>query len=170
MAGEKPGGNGVRYVAVGTLDMAIWDAAAKIAGLPLYRLIGEMTGRVATPGPVPVYASGGYIYPSDELAKLEEAIRQLLDHGFTHIKIKIGFSPLQEDLKRIETVLALLPNGGHLAVDAMYRYDRESGLTAAAALQPFGLRWFENICDPLDFETLAAVANVYAPPIAAGEA
>ena len=170
MAGEKPGGHGVRCVAVGTLDMAIWDAAAKIAGLPLYRLIGEMTGRDATPGPVPVYASGGYIYPSDELAKLEEEIRQLLDHGFTHIKIKIGFSPLQEDLKRIETVLALLPNGGHLAVDAMYRYDRESGLAAAAALQPFGLRWFEDICDPLDFETLAAVANVYAPPIAAGEA
>ena len=52
----------------------------------------------------------------------------------------------------------------------MYRYDRESGLAAAAALQPFGLRWFEDICDLLDFETLAAVANVYAPPIAAGEA
>mgnify|MGYP003724479269 CR=1 FL=1 len=146
--------------------MPIWDPAAKIAGLPLYRLIGEMTGRDATPGPVPVYASGGYIYPSDELAKLEEAIRQLLDHGFTHIKVKIGFSPLQEDLKRIETVLALLPNGGHLAVDAIYGYDRVSGLEAATALEPYALRWFEDICDPLDFETLAAIADTYDPPIA----
>jgi len=170
MAGEKPGGHGERCVAVGTLDMAIWDAAAKIAGTPLYRLIQELTGITEETIRVPVYASGGYLYPSDELAKLEEEIRQLLDQGFTHIKIKIGVSPLKEDLKRIETVLALLPNGGHLAVDAIYSFDRESGLEAATALEPYALRWFEDICDPLDFETLAAIADTYDPPIAAGEA
>ena len=170
MTGEKPGGHGERCVAVGTLDMAIWDAAAKIAGTPLYRLIQELTGITEEIIRVPVYASGGYLYPSDDLAKLEEEIRQLLDQGFTHIKIKIGFSPLKEDLKRIETVLALLPNGGHLAVDAIYRYDRVSGLEAATALEPYALRWFEDICDPLDFETLAAIADTYDPPIAAGEA
>ena len=150
--------------------MAVWDAAAKIAELPLYRLISELTGHAASPDPVPVYASGGYLYPSDELAKLEEEIRCLLDQGFTHVKIKIGVSPLKEDLKRIETVLALLPNGGHLAVDAIYGYDRVSGLEAATALEPYALRWFEDICDPLDFETLAAIADTYDPPIAAGEA
>src|ERR1700691_2503050 len=41
MAGEKPGGHGDRSVAVGTLDMAVWDAASKIAGVPLYRLLAE---------------------------------------------------------------------------------------------------------------------------------
>ncbi len=170
MANEKPGGHGERCVAVGTLDMAIWDAAAQIAELPLYRLISELTGRAVSPDPVPVYASGGYRYPSDDISRLEDEIRQLLDQGFTHFKIKIGDSSLGKDLKRIEAALACLPDGGHLAVDAIYRYGLEAALEAASAFQPFGLKWFEDICDPLDFETLAAVADVYAPPIAAGEA
>jgi L-alanine-DL-glutamate epimerase-like enolase superfamily enzyme len=47
MANEKPGGHGERSVAVGTLDMAIWDAVAKIAGKPLFRLLAERHGREA---------------------------------------------------------------------------------------------------------------------------
>ncbi len=45
MAGEKPGGHGERCVAVGALDMAVWDAAAKLAGQPLCRYLAERTGR-----------------------------------------------------------------------------------------------------------------------------
>src|SRR5919202_3106670 len=44
MAGEKPGGHGERCVAVGALDMAIWDAAAKIARLPLYNFLATRLG------------------------------------------------------------------------------------------------------------------------------
>ena len=50
MTNEKPGGHGERSVAVGTLDMAVWDAAAKIAGKPLFRLLAERDGREAEPG------------------------------------------------------------------------------------------------------------------------
>ena len=57
MSNEKPGGHGERSVAVGTLDMAIWDAVAKIAGKPLFRLLAEMKGREADPR-VFVYAAG----------------------------------------------------------------------------------------------------------------
>ena len=49
MTNEKPGGHGERSVAVGTLDMAIWDAVAKIAGKPLFRLLAERHGREANP-------------------------------------------------------------------------------------------------------------------------
>lgn len=164
MAGEKPGGHGERCVAVGTLDMAIWDAAAKIADLPLYRFLG---GKVAA---VPVYAGGGYYYPQDDLARLPEEVRRLLDLGYTRVKIKIGSAPLAQDVKRIETVLKLLPSPEHLAVDAMNSYSATSSLEAALALAPYGLWWFEDICDPLDFDTLAAVAATYRGPIAAGEA
>jgi L-alanine-DL-glutamate epimerase-like enolase superfamily enzyme len=66
MAGEKPGGHGERCVAVGTLDMALWDAAAKIAGLPLYRFLADRTGREIASDAVPVYAAGGYPYPVDD--------------------------------------------------------------------------------------------------------
>ena len=41
MTNEKPGGHGDRSVAVGTIDMALWDATAKIAGLPLSRLLAR---------------------------------------------------------------------------------------------------------------------------------
>lgn len=106
-----------------------------------------------------------------DAGRLTDEVRRFLDAGYTHVKIKIGGRPLAEDLRRIETVLALLPGGGdHLAVDAMNRYTLETGLAAAQALAPYKLQWFEDICDPLDFETQAHIARTYDPPIAAGEA
>lgn len=170
MKGEKPGGHGERCVAVGTLDMALWDAAAKVAGIPLHRFLCDVTGRRdAAAADVAVYASGGYLYPVADIARLREELSRLLDQGYTHVKIKIGSAPLAQDLRRIEAALALVP-GRHLAVDAMNAYGRSDGLTAASALAPHGLRWFEDICDPLDFATLADIAAEYRGPIAAGEA
>ncbi len=170
MAGEKPGGHGERCVAVGTLDMALWDAAAKIAGQPLYQFLADRIGREVAAAAVPVYAAGGYPYPVDDLGRLTDEVRQFLDAGYTHVKIKIGGRPLAEDLRRIEAVLALLSDGDHLAVDAMNRYTLGSGVAAAKALAPYKLQWFEDVCDPLDFETQAQIARAYDPPIAAGEA
>lgn len=168
MEGEKPGGHGERCVAVGTLDMAVWDAAAKIADQPLWHFLANHWATTPLPR-VPVYASGGYYFPADDIRQLATEIRQLLELGYTHFKIKIGGQPLATDLKRIEAVLALVP-GDHLAVDAMNRYSLESALEAAAAIEGYGLEWFEDACDPLDFEAQAEIAAAYAPPIAAGEA
>jgi L-alanine-DL-glutamate epimerase-like enolase superfamily enzyme len=170
MTGEKPGGHGERSVAVGTLDMAIWDAAAKIAELPLYRFIAGLLGRTPASAPIPVYAGGGYYYPDDDIRNLAEEIRSFRDQGYTRAKIKIGAASLAQDQRRIERALEELAGADHLAVDAMNAYDAESSLAAASALAPYGLWWFEDICDPLDFETLAATAAVYPGPIAAGEA
>ena len=171
MAGEKPGGHGERCVAVGTLDMAVWDAAAKMAGLPLWRFLSDRVGLpVADPPTVAVYAGGGYLYPDDDIANLKDELRRLLDQGYTCVKIKIGSQPLAQDLKRIEAARGVLAGRAALAVDAMNAYDRAAGLEAAAALVPSDIWWFEDVCDPLDFDTLAAVAGAYPPPIAAGEA
>jgi D(-)-tartrate dehydratase len=171
MTGEKPGGHGERCVAVGALDMAIWDAAAKIARLPLCRLLADRTSGPEAPRPiVSVYAGGGYYYPSDDVALLTDEIRRLCDLGYRRAKIKIGSAPLARDLKRIDAAARVLEGPEHLAVDAIYAYTSASSLDAADALAPLGLWWFEDICDPLDFETLAAVASRYAPPIATGEA
>jgi len=121
MAGEKPGGHGERCVAVGTLDMALWDAAAKIAGVPLYRHLADRIGERETMSPqVAVYAGGGYYYPADDVGRLSDEIRRLTDLGYDRIKIKIGGAPLLQDLKRIEAAARLLPDTGHLAVDAIY--------------------------------------------------
>src|SRR5438270_2729147 len=65
---EKPGGHGERSVAIGTIDMAVWDAVAKIAGLPLYEYLARHHGQAIGSRPSPgrrvfVYAAGGYYYP-----------------------------------------------------------------------------------------------------------
>ena len=65
MRNEKPGGHGDRSVAVGTIDMAVWDAVAKIAGKPLFRLLAERHGVIADPN-IFVYAAGGYYYPGKD--------------------------------------------------------------------------------------------------------
>jgi L-alanine-DL-glutamate epimerase-like enolase superfamily enzyme len=170
MTGEKPGGHGERCVAVGTLDMALWDAAAKIADMPLHQFLADRLKRDVTTRHVPVYASGGYPYPDNDIAALAEEIRHFADLGFTHVKIKIGAATLDHDLRRIEAAAAQLTGSECLAVDAMNTYDPDMSLTAASALARFGLWWFEDICDPLDFATHARVAARYDPPIAAGEA
>jgi L-alanine-DL-glutamate epimerase-like enolase superfamily enzyme len=174
MAGEKPGGHGERCVAVGALDMAIWDAAAKIAGLPLHRYLARRLGREAMTEPnakVRVYGAGGYVYPEDDIGRLSEEVRRFAELGFTHAKIKIGSVGPSQDQKRIEAAAKQLPGGPtHLAVDAIYAYDAKTAPIAASMLAPFGLWWFEDICDPLDFETQASVVANYPGPVAAGEA
>ena len=171
MANEKPGGHGERCVAVGALDMALWDAAGKIARLPLYRLLMDQMAIPHSDRPtVSVYAGGGYYYPTNDIARLSDEVRCFRDLGYRRAKIKIGSVPLAEDLERIDAVARLFDGPEHVAIDAIYAYTAATSLEAADALAPLGLRWFEDICDPLDFETVAAVARRYAPPIAAGEA
>lgn len=170
MAGEKPGGHGERCVAVGTLDMAPWDAAAKILERPLADVLVRWGGAGAPPAPtVPVYAGGGYYYPRHDRAHLTAEIQAMQALGYQQVKIKIGGAPLAQDIARIEAVLALLP-ASDVAVDAMNAYDAAQSEEAVQALAPYGLRWWEDVRDPLDFETLAAIAASYPPPLAAGEA
>src|SRR5450631_1268920 len=118
MSGEKPGGHGERCVAVGTLDMAIWDAAAKIAGLPLYKHLQNVLGIDGASDVVEVYAGGGYLYPADDIARLRDEIARMSAGGFRHAKIKIGCAPLERDAQRIEAAVDGLGAAANLAVDA----------------------------------------------------
>jgi L-alanine-DL-glutamate epimerase-like enolase superfamily enzyme len=171
MSGEKAGGHGERCVSVGALDMAIWDAAAKRAGLPLYCFLAGRTGRCVSEHPgILAYAGGGYRYPANDLAALADEMSRLRALGYTHAKMKIGGAPLLTDLRRIEVAAGRLNGPGCLAVDAMNTYDPPDVAAAATALASLGLWWVEDICDPLDFETLAAIARSYPHPLAAGEA
>jgi L-alanine-DL-glutamate epimerase-like enolase superfamily enzyme len=166
---EKPGGHGERSVAIGTIDMAVWDAVAKIEGKPLYRVLadryrgGECNERVF------VYAAGGYYQPGKDLSALQDEMRGYLMSGYNVVKMKIGGASLDEDVRRIEAVLEVVGSGDHLAVDANGRFDLETALAYADALKPYNLRWYEEAGDPLDYELQAELGRVYEGPLATGE-
>ena len=169
MRNEKPGGHGERSVAVGVLDMAVWDAVAKIAGLPLFRLLANRFRGAVFDDKVFVYAAGGYYYPEKDLSALQKEMQGYLDLGYSVMKMKIGGAPLPEDLRRIEEVLKILKSSDQLAVDANGRFDLRKAIAYAKALAPYHLRWYEEPGDPLDFELQAKLANHYPGPMATGE-
>jgi D(-)-tartrate dehydratase len=169
MRNEKPGGHGERSVAVGVLDMAIWDAVAKIAGVPLYRLLADRFRGGVADTRVFVYAAGGYYYPEKGLLGLQEEMQSYLDLGYSVVKIKIGGASLSEDLSRIEAVLKLVKSGDQLAVDANGRFDLETAIAYAHALEPYQLRWYEEAGDPLDYQLQAELARQYPGAMATGE-
>ena len=168
MANEKPGGHGERSVAVGTLDMAIWDAVAKIADKPLFRLLSDRHGVQANPR-VFVYAAGGYYYPGKGNDALRAEMRGYLERGYTVVKMKIGGASLAEDRTRIEAVLREIGSSAQLAVDANGRFDLETAVAYAKLLRDYPLFWYEEAGDPLDFHLQATLAEFYPGPMATGE-
>jgi D(-)-tartrate dehydratase len=168
MRNEKPGGHGERSVAVGTIDMAVWDAVAKIAGKPLFRLLAERHGLEPHPR-VFVYAAGGYYYPGKDLDALRAEMRSYLDRGYTVVKMKIGGADLSEDRQRIEAVLTEIGSDAQLAVDANGRFNLETAIAYAKMLRDYPLFWYEEVGDPLDFALQAALAEFYPGPMATGE-
>lgn len=168
MGNEKPGGHGERSVAVGTIDMAVWDAVAKIEGKPLFRMLAERHGREANPR-VFVYAAGGYYYPGKGNEALCAEMRSYLDRGYNVVKMKIGGASIDEDRGRIEAVLKEIGSEARLAVDANGRFDLETGIAYAKMLREFPLFWYEEIGDPLDYALQAAISEFYPGPMATGE-
>ena len=164
MSNEKPGGHGERSVAVGTIDMAVWDAVAKIEGKPLFTLLAERYGDGLPKRKVFVYAAGSYYWPGQGLQGLEREMRSYLDRGYSVVKKKIGGASLAEDCQRIEAVLKLLGPGQPLAVDANGRFDLPTAVEYAKALSAYPLFWYEEPGDPLDYALQAELANHYEPP------
>src|SRR2546423_15132419 len=134
MSNEKPGGHGERSDAVGTIDMAKWDAVAKIARKPLFRLLAERHGRAANPR-VFVYAAGGYYYPGRDLSMLRGEMRGYLDRGYNVVKMKIGGAPISEDRMRNEGGLQENGSQTQVAGDANRPVDPETAIGYAQMLR-----------------------------------
>ena len=169
MRREKAGGHSERSIAIGTIEVAVWDAVAKIADKPLRVLLAERFNGGKIPEKVFCYVGGGWYWPGQTIKDLQDEMRRHLGAGYTMVKMKVGGLPLDEDLRRLEAVLDVVGSGERLAVDANCKFDRAEALRYAAALAPFKLRWFEEPCDPLDFALIAELAKNYAPPLATGE-
>ncbi|MGO1173332.1 MAG: mandelate racemase/muconate lactonizing enzyme family protein [Actinomycetaceae bacterium] len=169
MSNEKPGGHGERSVAVGTIDMAVWDAVAKIAGVPLYQLLADRYGQGTPDREVFVYAAGGYYYPGQDLRALQDEMRSYVDRGYTVVKKKIGGADLETDLRRIDAIHEVIDGHATLAVDANGKFDLETALRYGQALGQYDLFWYEEAGDPLDYELQAQLSQAYPGPMATGE-
>ena len=169
MQREKPGGHTERSVAIGTIEVAVWDAVAKIAGKPLHVVLAEKYNSGKVSDRVQCYVGGGWYEPGKGLKELQDEIRARLDEGYTTMKIKVGGASIPEDVKRVEAGLAVVGSSDRLAVDANAGFNRARALSYAQALQPYRLRWFEEPTDPLDYALLAEVASIYDAPIGTGE-
>jgi len=170
MKDEKPGGHGERSGAVAALEIAIWDAAAKLAEVPLYRLLADRYNGGECDREVEVYAAGGYYYPDGGIGRLLDEMRGYLDSGYTHLKVKIGGAGIDADMERLEAVLELVDgDGSRLAVDANGRFDLDTAIAYGERMQPYGLRWYEEPGDPLDFALQAELGKHYEPPFATAE-
>tara|TARA_Y100001970_G_scaffold294368_1_gene451852 strand:- start:38643 stop:39809 length:1167 start_codon:yes stop_codon:yes gene_type:complete len=169
MVNEKPGGHGERAVGVGTLDMAIWDAVAKIANIPLWKYLSDNFNSGKYDEKVFVYAAGGYYQPEKDLDLLRDEVRSYLDQGFEVVKIKVGGADINHDKKRIEAVLKIVADPSNLAVDANGRFNTQQALDFGNMISPYKLRWYEEPGDPLDYELSHIIADNYKGPIATGE-
>jgi L-alanine-DL-glutamate epimerase-like enolase superfamily enzyme len=169
LSNEKPGGHGDRAVAAGAIDMAVWDAVAKIAGQPLWRLLADRFNGGKADDKVLVYSGGGYYYPGKEKQGLQDEMQSCRDAGYKLLKMKIGGAPIAEEMKRIEWALEIAGSGDNLAVDANGRLSLAAALAYAKALEPYGLCWFEEPVDPLDYLAHQVIAEESAIALATGE-
>jgi L-alanine-DL-glutamate epimerase-like enolase superfamily enzyme len=169
MLREKPGGDAERSIPIGTIETAVWDAVAKIAGVPLWRLLADRYNGGRHPTRVPCYVGGGWYRPGEGLAELQDELRRHLQSGYRMVKIKVGGAPLYEDLRRIEAALDVVGSPSNLAVDANAAMPPDKARMYAKALAPYRLRWFEEPCGPHDLATFAELAGSYEPPLATGE-
>lgn len=139
------GNRGIAAMAISALDTAIWDAKARILGVPLLRLLG------AARESVPVYGSGGFT--SYSLDKLRAQLGGWSDEGMRMVKMKIG-RDAAADLERVAAVRARIASGVELFVDANGAYRRKEALAQAEAFARYGVHWFE---EPVSSDDLAGL-------------
>lgn len=170
MRNEKAGGHGDRAGAVGVLDAALWDLAAKAEGKPLWRVLADRFNGGRAPARVPTYASGGhYRDGADEAKAIAAELSAYRALGYTQFKIKVGGAALGRDQARVEAALTVAGSGEALAVDGNGATDRAAAFALLGALAPYKLRWFEEPCDPLDYALLAEISAADFLPLATGE-
>ncbi len=169
MKDEKPGGHGERSGAVGLIDAALWDLAAKATDEPLWSLLATQHGHANASATIAIYASGGHYRPANDIDALRDDVRRAIGQGHRRFKIKIGGASLASDIKRVEAVIGLLERSMSLAVDGSGTFDRDKTIQYLDALKPYPLSWIEEPVHPLDFELHRDIAAQSPFALATGE-
>jgi L-alanine-DL-glutamate epimerase-like enolase superfamily enzyme len=152
---------GVAAYALSALDIALWDIVGKAAGLPLYKLWGAVTDRVAA------YGSGGWpSYTVDDLVREAETYAT---RGCRYYKMKIHHPDPRVNRERVETVRKAVGGGVRLMVDVNQKLDVLGNLRQARLLEELDLVWYEEPVLADDLAACAEVAHAINIPVATGE-
>lgn len=151
---------GMLIEAIAGVDIALWDILGKVAGLPIYRLLGGV-GRTE----VPCYAAS-VNWGSDEF--MDEELDRYLEKGFPRIKVKIA-NPVKDACRRIERLRKRAGDDIELCVDANWAYTLEEAVEVGRALTANGYFWFEEPLRPEDEQGYEELRRRCATPLAAGE-
>ena len=149
-------------VGISAIDGALWDALGKVAGLPLYRLLGGAQDRV------PAYHSGG-LWLSRSLDELVTEAHGFLDQGFRAMKMRLGKADPTEDAARVRAVREAIGPDVALMADANQGQTEAQAIRLGRMLEEFSLTWLEEPLPAWDLDGLARVAAALDTPIASGE-
>ena len=159
------GRRGAVVRAMSAIDIALWDANAKAAELPLYRYLGAARSAV-----VPAYASGGYYLAGKSERDLAAECAGYAERGFAAVKIKVGRVSAREDAARIAAVRDAIGPDVELFTDANNAWpDATAAIRAIRRWEEYDLGWVEEPNPPDELAAHAAVAAAVEPPIATGE-
>ncbi len=144
------------------VDLALWDIKGRVAGLPVYKLLG---GRRES---APCYGSdGGWLYMS--VQEMLAAFEGYLGQGMMGVKMKIGHEDYRDDIRRVREVRKSLGDEAWIAVDANQKWDFPTALRVGRELEQLGVAWFEEpmLCEDVPVHArLAAALDI---PVAMGE-
>ena len=155
------GRGGLASFGLAAVDVALWDAAAKQASKPWWKLLGGWRK------PVSAYAGGIDLqFPLDRLLNQADGFR---DAGFRAIKMKVGRPSYKEDAERALAMRAHLGDGFPLMADANMQWLPHQAIQAARALSDADLYWIEEPTIPDDYAAHARIAREGGLPVATGE-
>jgi L-alanine-DL-glutamate epimerase-like enolase superfamily enzyme len=158
------GRKGLTFCALSAVDIALWDLKGKMAGMPVYKLLGGNKSKI------PVYACGGWTsYNQNELVK---EMQSMVANGYTMVKMKIGVNDgrcPEEDIKRVRLVRQELGPQIEIAIDANNAFKSATAIRIAHKLDECNLYFFEEPVMADDMEGLAKVRESIDIPVATGE-
>jgi D-arabinonate dehydratase len=162
-AWRKPVAKGDAIVAIGAVDWALWDLFGKIAGLPVWRLLGGCRREV------PAYAAGGYYEEGKGLDELAAEMIRYVDGGYRAVKMKVGGEPVGVDVERVRIVREAVGPDVEIMVDANNAYDAPGAIEFGRAVLQYRPFWFEEPVSPDDWRGSREVRRALDIPIASGE-
>lgn len=157
------GRRGISTRSISGIDIALWDIKAKVAKMPLYKLLGGFRDKV------PAYIAGGYYGPNKGIKELQEEMFNYISQGVAGVKMKVGALSFKEDAKRVKAVRETIGPDKILMLDANCSYRYHEAIQFAKHVEEYDVYCFEEPvgCDDYaGMKKLAAATNI---PIASGE-